>query len=70
MALRIRKNGNIFCAALSKPKEGDVYINCGIHYMSSQIRKSIITQPMPLHKINGGKWKRTKTKTFKVNFYI
>lgn len=42
MALRIRENGNILCAAMSKPEEGDTYIHDGIHYMLSQITVAII----------------------------
>jgi hypothetical protein len=31
MALRVRKDGRILCAAKSKPEEGDIYINDDIH---------------------------------------
>lgn len=31
MALRVRKDGRILCAAKSKPEEGDIYIDDGIH---------------------------------------
>jgi len=35
MAVRIRKNGIIICAAKSKPEKGDTYINDGLHYFLS-----------------------------------
>ncbi len=36
MAVRIRKGGKIIiCAAKSKVKKGDVYLDDGIHYMLS-----------------------------------
>ncbi|MFA5307784.1 MAG: hypothetical protein WC365_10105, partial [Candidatus Babeliales bacterium] len=31
MALRVRKNGRILCAAKSKPMDGDLYIDDAIH---------------------------------------
>ena len=31
MALRVRKNGRILCAAKSLPEKGDMYIDDGIH---------------------------------------
>jgi hypothetical protein len=31
MALRVRYNGRILCAAKSKPMEGDLYIDDAIH---------------------------------------
>lgn len=31
MALRVRKDGRILCAAKSKPEKGDIYICDGIH---------------------------------------
>ena len=35
MAVRIRKNGRIFCVVMSKEKVGDVYIDDGLHYLLS-----------------------------------
>ncbi|BAP30115.1 uncharacterized protein CHSO_1078 [Chryseobacterium sp. StRB126] len=42
MALRIRKTGEIYCAAKSEPEEGDTYIDDGIHYYLSQLTGAII----------------------------
>lgn len=43
MAVRIRKNGDIFCAANSEPEEGDCYLDDGVHYYLSVERKVLIT---------------------------
>jgi len=41
MALRIRKNGDILCAANSKPKKGDRYIDDDLHYILTAFTESI-----------------------------
>ncbi len=56
MAVRIRKNGKIVCAASSKEKAGDTYINDELHYTLSVKNKILVTQPMYLHKRNGEWW--------------
>lgn len=33
MALRIRANGNVVCAAQYEEKEGDIYIDDSVHYI-------------------------------------
>lgn len=33
MALRIRKGGRVVCAAQYEAKEGDTYIDDGVHYI-------------------------------------
>ena len=35
MAVRIRKDGTIVCAAKSQPEDGDGYIDDGLHYILS-----------------------------------
>ena len=45
MALRIRKTGEILCAAHTKEEEGDTYINDGIHYYMSVMTGSIVASP-------------------------
>ena len=56
MALRIRKNGRIFCAALHKEKSGDTYIDDALHYEMSVIHKVIVTEPHKKHMKNGEWW--------------
>lgn len=43
MALRIRKNGDILCAALHPPKKGDIYLDDGEHYRLSVEMEVICT---------------------------
>lgn len=41
MALRIRKTGEILCAAHTKAQEGDTYINDSIHYYLTALTEAI-----------------------------
>jgi hypothetical protein len=41
MALRIRKTGEILCAAHTSAEEGDTYLDDGIHYTLSVLTKAI-----------------------------
>lgn len=43
MAVRIRRNGQIFCAAHSEPLDGDCYLDDGIHYILAVERKVLVT---------------------------
>lgn len=56
MALRIRKDGRILCAALHPPMEGDTYINDGLHYEMSVIHKVIGTEAIEWHLLHGEWW--------------
>lgn len=56
MAVRIRKNGRIFCAALNEALEGDCYIDDGLHYELSVERKILITTENDYHMKHGGEW--------------
>lgn len=58
MALRIRKNGSILCAALHGAREGDTYINDELHYQMSVIYKIIVTEPSEKHRLRGRWWWR------------
>lgn len=49
MAIRVRKDGTMWCAALTQPEDGDTYIDDGLHYTMSVERKVIVALPMPLH---------------------
>ena len=42
MAIRIRKTGEMLCAAHANPEEGDTYLHDGIHYYMSVMTGSII----------------------------
>ncbi len=56
MALRIRLDGRIFCAARRKKMKGDIYIDDTLHYEMSVVHKVLVTTPMKQHKKMGGEW--------------
>ena len=56
MALRIRKNGDILCAAMHPEQEGDTYIDDGLSYSMSVVHKVIVTEPMEKHEKHGQWW--------------
>jgi len=56
MALRIRKDGRILCAAIHSEEPGDTYINDGLHYILSVENKVICTEPHEKHKTHGQWW--------------
>lgn len=49
MAIRVRKDGTMICAALSKPEQGDTYIDDTLHYEMSVIHGVIVSLPEPEH---------------------
>jgi hypothetical protein len=55
MALRIRKDGRIFCAALTNLKEGDTYIPDILSYQLTVEHEVLKSYPMPKHK-EIGEW--------------
>jgi hypothetical protein len=48
MAVRVRETGEVLCAAMHEPHEGDVYLHDGIHYMLSVEARVLVTEPMQL----------------------
>lgn len=46
MALRIREDGTILCAARHPAREGDTYLHDGIHYKLSVETRTIVSEPM------------------------
>ena len=56
MALYIKNDGRILCAALNKIDFGDVYIDDDLHYQMSVVHKVIVTHPEPKHTETGGQW--------------
>ena len=59
MALRIRKDGRILCAALHKPEDGDTYIPDSISEILSGctgLEVIIVTDTEPLHSLHGEWW--------------
>ena len=59
MALRVRKNGDILCAALHDEEDGDTYIPDNISEILTGCTGEeplIITDPEPLHSTHGRWW--------------
>lgn len=56
MALRIRKDGRILCAAIHKEEPGDTYIPDGLHYRMSVLSKVIGTEENDKHMKHGQWW--------------
>jgi hypothetical protein len=56
MALRVRQDGRILCAAIHPKEDGDTYIDDGLHYQMSVIHKVLVTEPMEKHKDRGEWW--------------
>lgn len=56
MAVRIRKDGRILCAARHPAEPGDAYIDDGLHYELSVERRVLVTEAMPGHASHGQWW--------------
>lgn len=50
MAMRMRRDGTMWCAAHTQPMEGDAYIDDGVHYLLSVELGVIVALPMPAHE--------------------
>lgn len=60
MALRIRQDGTILCAAMHPEMPNDTYIPDHVHYQMSVIEKCIVTEPHEQHSIHGQWWWRNQ----------
>jgi hypothetical protein len=56
MALRIRSDGRILCAARHEAEAGDAYLDDGVHYELSVNRRVLVTEAMPAHAEHGQWW--------------
>ncbi len=56
MAVRIRKDGNIFCAAMRPAMDGDTYIDDDLHYELSVVKRVLVSEPMEKHRISAQWW--------------
>ena len=56
MAVRIRKDGKVLCAAMFGEEDGDLYLNDEIHYYLSVIAKVLVTELYDLHSTHGKWW--------------
>jgi hypothetical protein len=55
MALRIRENGQILCAAMHPAQDGDTYLHDGISYKLTVDTLAIVTEPMQATPANPGR---------------
>jgi len=46
MAVRIRTDGRVLCAAMHPELPGDTYINDGLHYTLSVVYGVLVSEPM------------------------
>jgi hypothetical protein len=70
MALRIRKNGCIFCAALHGAENGDTYVPDNISEVLTGCtgeKPLIISDPEPIHSTHGRWWWANQDCPFKEN---
>lgn len=56
MAVRIRLDGRVLCAAMFPAEQGDIYLDDGVHYYLSVIAKVLVTEPHEQHSIHGHWW--------------
>jgi hypothetical protein len=55
MALRVRKDGRILCAASHSAQSGDIYIDDGEHYRLSVELGLFVTEPIEPDPANPGR---------------
>lgn len=55
MAVRIRQDGTILCAAMHPAKPGDTYLHDGLHYKLGVELRSLVTEPMTADPADPGR---------------
>ena len=56
MAVRIRADGTIICAAMSDPEPGDTYLHDGIHHILSGELGVLVSEAIDRHEKDGLWW--------------
>lgn len=56
MAVRIRKDGRVLCAAIHPAEDGDCYVDDSVHYALSVEAKVLVTESHEHHKDRGEWW--------------
>lgn len=46
MAVRVREDGSVVCAAMHPARKGDVYVDDGLHYRLSVELGLLVSEPM------------------------
>lgn len=54
MAVRIRRDGRVLCAAMHPAEPGDTYLDDGLHYKLSVELGALVTEPMDSDVGRGG----------------
>lgn len=54
MAVRVRSDGRVLCAAMHPKRRGDTYINDGLHYLLATELRVLVTEQMHLYGGRGG----------------
>jgi len=58
MAIRVRMNGRMFCAAMTEPMPGDTYIDDTLHHELCAVHRVIVSKPADLHAKSAEWWWR------------
>lgn len=58
MAIRVRKDGRMFCAALRPAKDGDTYIDDTLHHQLCAVHRVIVSEPADQHQVSAEWWWR------------
>ena len=48
MAVRVRADGRVLCAAMHPEEPGDTYVHDGLHYLLSAELRVLVSEPMIL----------------------
>ena len=56
MALRIRADGRVLCAAHHSAEPGDTYLDDAMHYFLSVEAHVLVTEPIERHRERGEWW--------------
>ena len=56
MAVRIREDGTILCAAMHPAMSGDTYLHDGLHYRLSVELHALVTESSERHSEHGQWW--------------
>lgn len=56
MAVRVREDGTIVCAAMHQAQPGDTYLKDGLHYRLSAEYGVLVSEPMARHQQDGLWW--------------
>lgn len=56
MAVRVRADERVLCAAMHPAESGDVYLDDTVHYLLSVVLHVLVTEPHERHRLTGEWW--------------